>query len=326
MSRYCLSVLSALLLVGGCASPKSYDGDEGGGGGGSGGRYRTLASPPADAPTASGSSHWRRRPQRLETRESITVERASRRQRALASPSPTVASGGAGSESSGDSAGQSEQSAGLKGAPDPGSATPADPAAGKGEGDASHAVTGDAKATMARLVIYRGQVVLQVIQLNEAIEAAQKLAFGMGAYLQSRHNNQLVFRVPVEKFQPLVKALEEIGEVAGKSIHAEDVTQQFYDIEVRLKAAEVVLVRLQKLLAQAKNVEESIAIEREMARVMESIERFKGTLRYLRHHASLSTLTIVFQVRPPHGEPIQSKWRTPFGWVRNLGLWRMMSH
>ncbi|MDY0001473.1 MAG: DUF4349 domain-containing protein, partial [Polyangia bacterium] len=123
-----------------------------------------------------------------------------------------------------------------------------------------------------------------------------------------------------------LKALESIGEVASKRIHADDVTQQYYDIEVRLKAAETILARLKALLAQAKTVEESLAIEKEMGRLLETIERFKGTLRYLRHHASMSTLTIVFRVKPLYSQPIQSQWRSPFLWVKGLGLWRMMSH
>jgi hypothetical protein len=180
------------------------------------------------------------------------------------------------------------------------------------------------KIPQTRLVIYRGTLVLRVFKLRDAVDLAQKLALETGAYIQTQNNTQLVIRVGVQRFHELMARLAAVGEVASKSIAAQDVTRQYFDITHRLKAANAVLTRLKSLLLKARNVNESLKIEREMGRLLTRIERHKGLLRYLRHHASLSTIVLHFRVKPRYTRRIRTHWRSPFGWVKGLGLWRMM--
>lgn len=181
-----------------------------------------------------------------------------------------------------------------------------------------------ARGQPGRLIVYRANLQVMVLGLKDAMEEAQKLALAVGGYLQNRANRVLVLRVPVERFHDLLRRLEKLGEVTSKSVNAEDVTRQYSDLRVRLRAAEAVLERLKALLVRAKNVKESLAIEREMARLLEKIERIKGTLRFLQHHASLSTIRIYFRQRPAYSRPVRSQWRNPFRWVRSLGLYSVM--
>ncbi len=197
----------------------------------------------------------------------------------------------------------------------------------KSPAGATPAVTKVARGTQVprtRLVIYRGTLVIRIFKLRDAVDLAQKLALEAGAYIQTQNNTQLVIRVGVDRFHELMAKLSAVGEVASKSIAAQDVTRQYFDITHRLKAAQVVLARLKSLLLKARNVKESILIEREMGRLLTRIEQHKGTLRYLKHHASLSTIVVQFRVKPRYTRRIRSSWRSPFGWVKGLGLWRMM--
>ncbi|MDY0003862.1 MAG: DUF4349 domain-containing protein, partial [Polyangia bacterium] len=229
MTQKSLPLLAILVLATGCTKP-SYGY---GGGGGGPGEVRTLSAEREEGRSWRGSRY--------------------RAQRSYpASPAPAATSSDKESDFSPQSGSVSSEPV-AKAMPrrgGPAASTPGAPAvdtpadgqtAGKdedGQGSGGPRVASDEKLPQTRLIIYRGTLILQVIQLNDSMEAAQKLALDMGAYLQARANNQLTFRVPVEKFQLLLKALESIGEVASKSIHADDVTQQNYDIEVRLKAAE----------------------------------------------------------------------------------------
>ena len=186
-----------------------------------------------------------------------------------------------------------------------------------------------ARVPRDRMIIYNGTLVLRVFRLSDGMAAAQAAAQELGAYLQTQAGHRLVFRVPVLRFHELMSRMTTVGEVANRTISAQDITQSFFDMQHRLKAAEAVLIRLKALLAKARNIQESILIEREMTRLLTQIERYKGQMRYMRHHTSLSTLTIDFQVkprfikRPPR--PPKTTWNTPFGWVKGVGLWRMMN-
>jgi hypothetical protein len=107
-------------------------------------------------------------------------------------------------------------------------------------------------------------------------------------------------------------------------VQAEDVTEEFRDLEVRLKSARAVQARLTELLAKAAKVEESIAIERELDRVSGEIERIEGRIKYLKDRAAFSTITVRFQ--PKEKEQVGGhEVRLPVRWLYDLGLKRLLN-
>jgi hypothetical protein len=180
---------------------------------------------------------------------------------------------------------------------------------------------GGAISQIKRMIIYSAELRVQVDDVDESIVKAQKLAERLGGYLQSRSGGKLIVRVPAERFHEMIEKLDELGDLYGRKIWSQDVTRQYMDLKIRLKAALAVLERLESLLSKTKDVKEALAVEKEMARVVKKIERLKGQIRYLEQHVSLSTITIRFvtptgrhRVRPPRPQ------RTPFRWVRKLGI------
>jgi hypothetical protein len=176
------------------------------------------------------------------------------------------------------------------------------------------------------MIIYTADLVVLVFKPTDAVDSALAVARSVGAYLQSSTNTQATFRVPVTRFKTFVDKLCALGEVSTKNIRSEDVSQQFFDLQIRLRAAESVVTRLQALLEKARNVEESVRIEQELARLTEKIEQLKGMIRYYEHHATLSTVSVTFAARPSYAAPIRPNWHSPFGWTRSLGIWRMFNH
>jgi hypothetical protein len=81
--------------------------------------------------------------------------------------------------------------------------------------------------------------------------------------------------------------------------------------------------RLEALLAQAGSVEDALAVERELARVTESIELYKGKLELLRELVAFSTITVNFRARPT--ERVNSDVPLPFEWLNQLGLPNLLS-
>jgi hypothetical protein len=134
----------------------------------------------------------------------------------------------------------------------------------------------------------------------------------------------VTIRVPVTVFEEAVKRVESVGDMLHRNVQAEDVTEEFRDLEIRLKSARAVQQRLTELLAKAVKVEESIAIERELDRVSGEIERVEGRMKYLRDRAAFSTITVRFEPKPKEhvggGEV-----RLPVRWLYDLGLKRLLS-
>lgn len=111
-------------------------------------------------------------------------------------------------------------------------------------------------------------------------------------------SRRLVVRVPTTNFQKTVDAIsEDVAFFDQKQISSRDVTEEFIDLEARLKAKKSLENRYIELLSKAISVKEILEIERELSQIREDIEAKQGRLNYLQNKVSLSTLTIEFYVR-----------------------------
>lgn len=111
----------------------------------------------------------------------------------------------------------------------------------------------------------------------------------------NRHSRNLVIRVPTSNFQKTIDSLTTLVDYFDtKRITLKDVTEEFIDLEARLKAKLELEKRYLELLSKAKNVKEMLEIERELSHIREEIEAKQGRLKYLNDKVLLSTLNIEF--------------------------------
>lgn len=188
----------------------------------------------------------------------------------------------------------------------------------------SPAVASDAPSAEApaRYLVYRADVSLAVFQARASLEKVDRLARDLGGYLVSRTDETITIRVPADAFRKALGDIEALGDVLNKNVDVQDVTDQFLDLEVRLKNALAVRERLAELIARAQNVEDALAVERELARVTGEIESMKGQIKRLQELIAYSTITVHFQVPSP--EPMSQGVRLPFPWFERLGLSRLL--
>jgi len=99
-------------------------------------------------------------------------------------------------------------------------------------------------------------------------------------------------RVPEDEFLDVIMAFEELGKVESKSIAGEDVTEEYIDLQARLNNSRREEERLLAILDMAEDVEDVLAVERELSRVRGETERLKGRINYLEDRVSLSTITV----------------------------------
>ena len=79
-----------------------------------------------------------------------------------------------------------------------------------------------------------------------------------------------------------------------KEISASDVTEEYIDVDARLKAKKILEARYFELLKKANKVSEMIEIETQLATIREEIDAKEGQLRYMKSRISMSTITIEF--------------------------------
>jgi hypothetical protein len=89
--------------------------------------------------------------------------------------------------------------------------------------------------------------------------------------------NQMI-RVPADQFDLLLQKIEgEAVNVESKNIHTQDVTEEFIDVEARLKTKKELETRYRELLKQAKTVQDIVSIEGQIAAVRSEIESMEGS-------------------------------------------------
>jgi hypothetical protein len=167
------------------------------------------------------------------------------------------------------------------------------------------------------MLIYTARVTMAVYQVDQGLAAVEKLARDNGGYLALKRDREITIRVPRNRFDPTLAAIDKIGDVLHRDVQAQDVTDEFVDTEIRIKNGRAMQVRLKVLLDKA-NVKEALEIEKEMRRVTEELELLEGKLKLLKDKIAYSTITVAFE---PRGTTIQStRIRLPFPWLTQLGL------
>jgi hypothetical protein len=152
-------------------------------------------------------------------------------------------------------------------------------------------------------LIKNGEVAFQVNNLaatKQKIETALKAS---GGYISKENSydysnnptDELIARVPAKDFDKFLnEVLNGIEKIDYKRIDIEDVTEQFIDIEARLKSKRQLETKYAELLTKASSMEDILKIQKEMESIREEIESAEGRLKYLSNQVGFSTLKITY--------------------------------
>lgn len=185
------------------------------------------------------------------------------------------------------------------------------------------------------MLIRTGSASIEVDKLDPAILKVRQIASQLGGYIANSsivggrdqvRSATLEVKIPAARYDQAVGALGGIGKVESVNTSVEDVGEEFVDINARVANAKRLEERLVNLLAtRTGKLEDVLAVERELARVREEIERSEGRLRYLKTRAAISTLSVtVHEPMPilgqnPGDNPIvgafKQAWRNFVGFV-----------
>ncbi len=132
-----------------------------------------------------------------------------------------------------------------------------------------------------------------------------------------RISNTIEVRVPANSFdQFLSDATKGVSKFDSKTIEIKDVTEEFVDVQARLKVKKELETRYLELLKKANSVTEILEVEKQIGQLRSEIESTEGRLRYLQSKVSLSTLTITFYQSIANETEFASKFKKGFknGW------------
>lgn len=173
-------------------------------------------------------------------------------------------------------------------------------------------------AAARRVVVYTAALRSVVGEIDASMARAKELALAGGGYVQEIRGDHIILRVPAEKFEPTLAAIEALGRTVEREIHAQDVTEEYVDLEARLRAAQQMRDRLAALLEKAADVKAMLEVERELGRVNEEIEKLTGKLNVLKNKVAYSAISVSFVRVAPRASAAVGARRLPFRWLREL--------
>ena len=153
-----------------------------------------------------------------------------------------------------------------------------------------------------RKIIRNGSLTLEVRRLDDALAAIRSATEKAGGYVtnESQGKDQygarqgmITCRVPAGSLDRALAQFQALGKVESVNVTAEDITEQYFNLEIRLRNQRDLETRFRALLDKPGNkVSDLLEIEREMARVRGEIDELEGRKRFWDSQVSLSTLTI----------------------------------
>jgi hypothetical protein len=137
--------------------------------------------------------------------------------------------------------------------------------------------------------------------VDDAVQDAIALAERHGGFVLSTTLDQdkkasatVAIRVPSEEFESALGDLKGVGKLLSETVQGRDVSEEFVDLQARLRNLEAQETVLLRLYDRAQSVADTIRIQREVQDVQLEIERHRGRLRFLEDRTSLSTIGVRF--------------------------------
>jgi TolA-binding protein len=219
--------------------------------------------------------------------------------------------GSAGTASTGSApAGQeSAESASGGSAPQPAAAggTTGSDAGGDASNDKQLAAAQNTQAQFNRLVIRTANLAIMVENVDSAEAQIRQIAQSRNGYILGSEVNgndeqrraEISFKVPATRFDEAIAEITGLAlEVETQHVEGQDVTDEYVDLESRLRNLRAVEARLIDFLQQAQKVEEALQVNQQLTEIQGQIEQTEGRITYLKESSSYSTINVSLRGKP----------------------------
>lgn len=159
-------------------------------------------------------------------------------------------------------------------------------------------------------IIRTASVNLEVENVTTALDPLKRIAAAHGGYIGSLSVNSrdgdrryavLTMRVPAGEFDSAISAIKLLGTPRSESLNAEDVTEDYVDLQARRTALAGQLAQYSRIMERAENVSEILDVQVQIERVQVELDRIDGRLKYLDNRVDYGTITVTMEEPEPVG-------------------------
>jgi len=153
-----------------------------------------------------------------------------------------------------------------------------------------------------RALILTASIAMRAQDPWSAADRAQAVATSLGGDVMSlsqsgsgdQRHATMTLRVPADRFNDALRQLRSLSdvEVLQSSVDSKDVTEQFVDLQARLRAKQAEEQRYLALLARADKIEDILRIDQSLNSVRTQIEQLTGQLNSMKSRTTFSTISV----------------------------------
>ena len=156
--------------------------------------------------------------------------------------------------------------------------------------------------TISKKIIKNGDMEIAVSNLLEAKNKISEIIKNNKAYLQSENfrnsdtseNINLVIRVPHQNFDAIINSFSDgIGSIEAKTVKAEDVTEEYTDVSIKLENKRIYLEKYREMLKNAASTKDILEIQENIRALEDEIDVAEGRLRFIDDRVNYSTLELL---------------------------------
>ncbi|HLF83655.1 MAG TPA: DUF4349 domain-containing protein [Blastocatellia bacterium] len=171
-----------------------------------------------------------------------------------------------------------------------------------------------ATEAVERKIIRNGELTLETESPTDGLRKITAAAEAHGGFVvtsEFKQNNvaagakpsqsvTVVARVPASQFASAMEQIRTAGErVVSEKVTGQDVSEEYLDLEARLRNKKALEGQFLEIMKQARKVEDALEVQSQLADVRTEIERLEGRRRFLENQAALSTITTTLQMPQP---------------------------
>jgi Domain of unknown function (DUF4349) len=110
----------------------------------------------------------------------------------------------------------------------------------------------------------------------------------------------VIARVAASRFETALSQIHSFGgRVINEKVSGQDVSEEYLDLEARLRTKKALESQFLEIMKQARKVSDALEVQSQLGEVRTEIERLEGRRRFLENQAALSTITITLQMPQP---------------------------
>ncbi|MFL7794988.1 MAG: DUF4349 domain-containing protein [Anaerolineae bacterium] len=152
-----------------------------------------------------------------------------------------------------------------------------------------------------RLIIRNAWLDLVVPDTDDALSEIENVVNEMDGFIvqsnvyQSGESKRasVQLRIPADNLDEALERFRDMAtEVRSENVSGEDVTEEYVDLQSRLRSKEAAEAKLLQFLEEAEDTEAALEVYTQLEQIQTDIEVIKGRMQYLEQSAAMSSVTI----------------------------------